>query len=155
MALKAAQVSEVIAVEGGLPVVPVCNAKLRRTITPLTWQAWPSTRYQRATQVFQPLHQTAPSWAGPARLSVACYAHDRVLARNFFWQPGQSWPRIRDANILNFYDSFHLPLPCTHIVQSWPILSTWWCVSFKIFVSLASNWNLHISCMKYKGNPPH
>ena len=38
VALKAAQVSEVIAVEGGLPVVPVCNAKLRRTITSSTKQ---------------------------------------------------------------------------------------------------------------------
>lgn len=36
VALKAAQVSEVIAVEGGLPVVPVCNAKLRRTINATT-----------------------------------------------------------------------------------------------------------------------
>ncbi|MDX9835583.1 MAG: electron transfer flavoprotein subunit alpha/FixB family protein [Desulfobulbus sp.] len=34
VALKAAQVSEVIAIDGGLPVVPVCNAKLRRTIKP-------------------------------------------------------------------------------------------------------------------------
>jgi len=32
VALKAAQISEVIAVEDGLPVVPVCNAKLRRKI---------------------------------------------------------------------------------------------------------------------------
>ncbi|MGE4559109.1 MAG: electron transfer flavoprotein subunit alpha/FixB family protein [Desulfobulbus sp.] len=32
VALKAAQVSEVVAVEDGLPVVPVCNAKLRRKI---------------------------------------------------------------------------------------------------------------------------
>lgn len=45
VALKAAQVSEVIAVKDGLPVVPVCNAKLRRTIkatssqTVLTLQA--------------------------------------------------------------------------------------------------------------------
>jgi len=31
-ALKAAQVSEVVALAGGLPVVPVCNAKLRRTV---------------------------------------------------------------------------------------------------------------------------
>lgn len=38
VALKAAQVSEVIAVENGLPVVPVCNAKLRRTITSTTKQ---------------------------------------------------------------------------------------------------------------------
>lgn len=36
VALKAAQVSEVIGVDGGLPVVPVCNAKLRRTIKPTT-----------------------------------------------------------------------------------------------------------------------
>lgn len=32
VALKAAQVSEVVAVEDGLPVVPVCNAKLRRKV---------------------------------------------------------------------------------------------------------------------------
>lgn len=31
-ALKAAQVSEVVGVEGGVPVVPVCNAKLRRDV---------------------------------------------------------------------------------------------------------------------------
>ena len=36
VALKAAQVSEVIGVDGGLPVVPVCNAKLRRTVKPTT-----------------------------------------------------------------------------------------------------------------------
>jgi electron transfer flavoprotein alpha subunit len=30
--LKAAQISEVVAVEGGVPVVPVCNAKLRRDV---------------------------------------------------------------------------------------------------------------------------
>ena len=36
VALKAAQVSEVIGVDGGLPVVPVCNAKLRRTIKAAT-----------------------------------------------------------------------------------------------------------------------
>ncbi len=36
IALKAAQVSEVVAVEDGLPVVPVCNAKLRRKIKPAT-----------------------------------------------------------------------------------------------------------------------
>lgn len=36
VALKAAQISEVIGVDGGLPVVPVCNAKLRRTIKPTT-----------------------------------------------------------------------------------------------------------------------
>jgi len=38
VALKAAQVSEVVAVENGLPVVPVCNAKLRRTLKPTTAQ---------------------------------------------------------------------------------------------------------------------
>jgi electron transfer flavoprotein alpha subunit len=38
VALKAAQVSEVIAVEDGLPVIPVCNAKLRRTIKATTAQ---------------------------------------------------------------------------------------------------------------------
>lgn len=32
VALKAAQVSEVVAVEDGLPVVPLCNGKLRRTV---------------------------------------------------------------------------------------------------------------------------
>ncbi len=31
-ALKAAQVSEVVGVEGGVPVVPVCNSKLRREV---------------------------------------------------------------------------------------------------------------------------
>lgn len=31
-ALKAAQISEVVGVEGGVPVVPVCNAKLRRDV---------------------------------------------------------------------------------------------------------------------------
>jgi electron transfer flavoprotein alpha subunit len=45
VALKAAQISEVIAVEDGVPVIPVCNAKLRRKIkaksaqTVLTLQA--------------------------------------------------------------------------------------------------------------------
>lgn len=38
VALKAAQISEVVAVENGLPVVPVCNAKLRRTIKSTTTQ---------------------------------------------------------------------------------------------------------------------
>ncbi len=38
VALKAAQISEVIAVEDGVPVVPVCNAKLRRKIKPKTAQ---------------------------------------------------------------------------------------------------------------------
>jgi electron transfer flavoprotein alpha subunit len=38
VALKAAQVSEVVAVENGLPVVPVCNAKLRRAIKGTTAQ---------------------------------------------------------------------------------------------------------------------
>ena len=37
-ALKAAQVSEVVDVEGGALIVPVCNAKLRRTVTPKTSQ---------------------------------------------------------------------------------------------------------------------
>ena len=32
VALQAAQISEVVAVEGGLPVVPTCNGKLRRTM---------------------------------------------------------------------------------------------------------------------------
>nr|WP_321464923.1 electron transfer flavoprotein subunit alpha/FixB family protein [uncultured Desulfobulbus sp.] len=36
IALKAAQVSEVVAVEDGLPVVPVCNAKLRRKVKSVT-----------------------------------------------------------------------------------------------------------------------
>lgn len=31
-AVKAAQISEVVGVEGGVPVVPVCNAKLRRDV---------------------------------------------------------------------------------------------------------------------------
>ena len=39
VALKAAQVSEVIAVEDGLPVIPVCNAKLRRKIKATTAQS--------------------------------------------------------------------------------------------------------------------
>jgi electron transfer flavoprotein alpha subunit len=38
VALKAAQVSEVVAVEDGLPVVPVCNAKLRRKVKSSTAQ---------------------------------------------------------------------------------------------------------------------
>ncbi|WP_028318882.1 electron transfer flavoprotein subunit alpha/FixB family protein [Desulfobulbus elongatus] len=38
VALQAAQVSEVVAVDNGLPVVPVCNAKLRRTIKAITAQ---------------------------------------------------------------------------------------------------------------------
>ncbi len=38
VALNAAQVSEVVALENGLPVVPVCNAKLRRTVTAKTPQ---------------------------------------------------------------------------------------------------------------------
>jgi len=38
VALKAAQISEVIALEDGMPVVPVCNAKLRRTIKATTAQ---------------------------------------------------------------------------------------------------------------------
>ncbi len=38
VALKAAQIAEVVAVEEGLPVVPVCNAKLRRKIKPTTAQ---------------------------------------------------------------------------------------------------------------------
>lgn len=37
-ALKAAQVSEVVEVEDGVLVVPVCNAKLRRTVGPKTKQ---------------------------------------------------------------------------------------------------------------------
>ncbi len=36
IALKAAQISEVVAVEDGLPVVPVCNAKLRRKVKATT-----------------------------------------------------------------------------------------------------------------------
>ncbi|WP_310601048.1 electron transfer flavoprotein subunit alpha/FixB family protein [Desulfobulbus sp.] len=36
VALQAAQISEIIAVENGLPVVPVCNAKLRRSIKSTT-----------------------------------------------------------------------------------------------------------------------
>lgn len=36
IALKAAQVSEVVAVEDGVPVVPVCNAKLRRKVKSAT-----------------------------------------------------------------------------------------------------------------------
>ena len=36
VALKAAQISEVVALENGVPVVPVCNAKLRRNIKPTT-----------------------------------------------------------------------------------------------------------------------
>lgn len=39
VALQAAQISEVIAVEDGLPVIPVCNAKLRRKIKATTPQA--------------------------------------------------------------------------------------------------------------------
>ena len=39
VALQAAQVSEVIAVEDGLPVIPACNAKLRRKVRPTTPQA--------------------------------------------------------------------------------------------------------------------
>ncbi len=39
VALAAAQVSEVIAVEDGLPVIPACNAKLRRKVRPTTAQA--------------------------------------------------------------------------------------------------------------------
>ncbi len=39
VALKAAQVSEVVAVDNGLPVVPACNAKLRRIIKPTTPQS--------------------------------------------------------------------------------------------------------------------
>ena len=38
IALKAAQISEVVAIENGKPVIPVCNAKLRRTITSKTAQ---------------------------------------------------------------------------------------------------------------------
>ncbi|MDD2463975.1 MAG: electron transfer flavoprotein subunit alpha/FixB family protein, partial [Desulfobulbus sp.] len=38
VALKAAQISEVIAVEDGIPVVPVCNAKLRRKVKSATAQ---------------------------------------------------------------------------------------------------------------------
>ncbi len=38
VALKAAQISEVIAIEDGVPVIPVCNAKLRRKITSKTAQ---------------------------------------------------------------------------------------------------------------------
>jgi len=38
VALQAAQVSEVVSVDNGLPVVPVCNAKLRRTIKAITAQ---------------------------------------------------------------------------------------------------------------------
>jgi electron transfer flavoprotein alpha subunit len=38
VSLKAAQVSEVVAVEDGLPVVPVCNAKLRRKVKSSTAQ---------------------------------------------------------------------------------------------------------------------
>jgi len=38
VALKAAQISEVIALEDGVPVVPVCNAKLRRKIKASTAQ---------------------------------------------------------------------------------------------------------------------
>lgn len=36
VALKAAQVSEVVAIEDGMPVVPVCNSKLRRKIKSAT-----------------------------------------------------------------------------------------------------------------------
>ena len=39
VALKAAQIAEVIAIEDGLPVIPVCNAKLRRKIKASTAQA--------------------------------------------------------------------------------------------------------------------
>ena len=39
VALQAAQLSEVIAVEDGLPVIPACNAKLRRKMRPTTSQA--------------------------------------------------------------------------------------------------------------------
>ena len=39
VALQAAQVSEIIAVEEGLPIIPVCNAKLRRKVRPTTAQA--------------------------------------------------------------------------------------------------------------------
>jgi electron transfer flavoprotein alpha subunit len=38
IALKAAQISEVVAIENGNPVIPVCNAKLRRTISSKTAQ---------------------------------------------------------------------------------------------------------------------
>ena len=38
VAIKAAQIAEVIAVEEGMPVVPVCNAKLRRKIRVTTAQ---------------------------------------------------------------------------------------------------------------------
>ncbi len=38
VALKAAQISEVVAIENGVPVIPVCNAKLRRKITSKTAQ---------------------------------------------------------------------------------------------------------------------
>jgi len=38
VALKAAQISEVVAIEDGVPVVPVCNAKLRRKIKSKTAQ---------------------------------------------------------------------------------------------------------------------
>jgi electron transfer flavoprotein alpha subunit len=38
VALKAAQIAEVIAIEDGLPVIPVCNAKLRRKIKATTPQ---------------------------------------------------------------------------------------------------------------------
>lgn len=38
IALKAAQISEVVALENGQPVIPVCNAKLRRTIISKTTQ---------------------------------------------------------------------------------------------------------------------
>ncbi|MCL2790524.1 MAG: electron transfer flavoprotein subunit alpha/FixB family protein [Desulfobulbus sp.] len=36
VALQAAQISEIIAIEDGLPVIPVCNAKLRRRIKATT-----------------------------------------------------------------------------------------------------------------------
>jgi electron transfer flavoprotein alpha subunit len=39
VALKAAQIAEVIAIEDSLPVIPVCNAKLRRKIKASTAQA--------------------------------------------------------------------------------------------------------------------
>ena len=38
VALKAAQISEVVAIEDGVPVIPVCNAKLRRKINSKTAQ---------------------------------------------------------------------------------------------------------------------
>jgi electron transfer flavoprotein alpha subunit len=38
VALKAAQISEVVAIEDGVPVIPVCNAKLRRKIQSKTAQ---------------------------------------------------------------------------------------------------------------------